>query len=260
MVKSVNKYLCIILTVLFVMLCNPFVIFVHADETLIDPSKAAEDAEQVVHVDEHGNPVTDVPSSETEAPQTSIVTVTDEEGNPVTDADGNPVTEIVTLASSEEGESSGEIGAETTVTEMEGQFETRELQTSDLQALERIRKELEQEKKNSFSETFGVILTLAGIIIIIYTIVVLLAYLFDKINVLPDFDLVRFITFGNAMTLRDEEDKEYAKSNDNKIYFLTSKTVIITFVIGILAGIFLLNTDRLLYIVNYIYQMLTNNG
>lgn len=186
--------------------------------------------------------------------ETTYVTVTDAEGNPVTDADGNPVTEVSYIDGEESTE---EVTAGTVYSEMEGQVTYRELEEDDYAALERIKSELENEKKSQFDGVFGTLTIIAGVIIIVYTVAILLAFIIDKLNIVPDFEVTRMITLNHAVTLRDESDKDYVKSNKSDIYILTNKTIIINTAVGFLAGVLLFNVDKLVSIVQLIYNAIT---
>lgn len=221
--------------VLFMLLLMP--IKVSALET-IAPFMENEDISGTVIIDGDGG-------------GTSPKYVTDAEGNTVTDEDGNPVTE----APAKDGEGI-DIGTTAPFVEMDGQFSTRELSSDELRELDRIKKELEQEKKNQFSGIFGTVLNIVGAFICLYTFLILLFWLLDKVNFLGEIEFVRLITFNHAATLRDEEDKELVQGTNSKIYLLTHKTIVINTLVGVGAGLLLLNTDKLINIVQFVYSWL----
>lgn len=191
----------------------------------------------------------------TKPPTTSISEVTDENGEVVTDENGNAVTTIIEI----EPEEAGDVTT-TPSNIMEGQYSTRDLSEDELIALDRIKKELENEKANQFQSGFATITAIVGILVIIYTVVILLAFLLDKLNILPDVDIIKYVTFGKSITVRDEDDLEYMKQQKEQVFLMTNKNAIINTLIGIGAGALLMNVDGLIYVVNYIYQTLSNLG
>lgn len=217
-------------------------------ETFIDPNAAASGAAQGSYASDGGAEGTQPPATETQ-----VVTVTDEDGNPVTDADGNPVTEIITVEVTE-GTTPPE---EDNSTEMVGAFETRELSPEDYSALSKIKRELEDEKNNRFNDVFGLISAVAGIIIIIYTLILAIAWLVDRIGLSGEVDLVRLLTLNNAITLRDEADKEMIMSGNSGIKILDRQGIIIYTILGCGLGTLLTQSTKLLALVELLYVTIT---
>lgn len=149
----------------------------------------------------------------------------------------------------------------TTAPQQVGAISVKEtLSDEDLMALDRIKKELEADKREQFSGVFGMLTTAAGIIVIVYTFVVLFAFLVDKLNLSGDVEVLRIVTFSNALTLRDEDDREQLtesqKDGSKGTYVMGIREILINTLIGVLAGLTLTQVDKLYMLLQQIYLTL----
>lgn len=156
---------------------------------------------------------------------------------------------------------SGSPLATTTAPKQEGAISVKtDLNDEQLQALDRIKKELEAEKKNQFSGAFGMLTMVAGIIVIIYTFVVLFAFFIDKLNLSGDVEVLRIVTFSNAVALRDEDDRalltENQKDGSKKTYVMGLREILINTLIGVLAGLALTQTEKIYMLLQQVYLTL----
>lgn len=149
---------------------------------------------------------------------------------------------------------------ETTVTAdagMSGQFETRVISDEDYIQLDKIKAELAGKKSNKYSGVASTIAVIAGVILALYTVVILLAFLFDKLNIFGDIEAVRIVTFNHAMTLHDEDAKDYAVDKESKVFILTNKSIITSTIAGILLSGCLINATKLFSFIEYMYTWLS---
>lgn len=140
---------------------------------------------------------------------------------------------------------------------MSGQFETRAMSDEDYIQLDKIKAELAGKKNSSHSNIATTIAVIAGVILIVYTILILLAFLFDKLNIFADIEMVRIVTFNHAMTLHDEDSKDYVTDKESKVFILTNKSIVTSTVFGMIIGGCLINASKLFSFIEYVYTWLS---
>ena len=85
-------------------------------------------------------------------------------------------------------------------------------------------------------------MSLCGIIILVYSILLLLVYYFDLFNSITEVSLFHKLTFGSMYPVGSADNIEHLRiDGDSKVIYATHKTVWSSFIIGVLASAVLLN-------------------
>lgn len=100
--------------------------------------------------------------------------------------------------------------------------------------------------KITIDKVAGAISVFAGIVLVLYAVALIVAFIFDSVNYFIDIELVTLLTFGNIKVVRDKND--YEKTAGKKGYATIAKLLIVIIVVAV-AGICLINGTvlRLLY-------------
>lgn len=139
-----------------------------------------------------------------------------------------------------------------------GGFEVnREFTDEELMRLYEIRQELEESKKANGNIAFSTVCSVAGIIIILYSVLILVAFILDKFNNFVDIDFVKILTFGHACTVKSDSDVGLV---DSKLYIFTTKRMIINTCVGFVIGGLLMNSMKIIDMFYFVYDTLTGGG
>lgn len=119
------------------------------------------------------------------------------------------------------------------------------LTQSDVNSLTSIKHNL-ADKKLSLGEFGSAVASFFGIVLIVYGVLLLLAFLFDSVNSFIDISLVTLLTLGFVKVVRDKNDYEKDKAQKGYVTILKLAFIIIVVVI---IGVLLLNGTvlKLLY-------------
>lgn len=97
---------------------------------------------------------------------------------------------------------------------------------------------LQEDKKFSFLRA---IVMFVGILMIVYSTVLFLAFQFDRINNFVDIELVSYITLGKLITSRDETSTYNKEGERGKPKAVVQKDIAMATITGISAGVLLLS-------------------
>lgn len=138
-------------------------------------------------------------------------------------------------------------------------FELRDFSEDDktVNRLSEIKQELELRKRQEKSSIFDIALKIGGIIVLIYTVLLVIAYAADTANTVFDVEFVRIITFNRAVCVRDKDDLKLYEGQGTGQYLLTRPRFILYTVIGFVAGVILINTDSIRVFAEAIYSVVS---
>lgn len=125
-----------------------------------------------------------------------------------------------------------------------------------LNRLAQIRQELKNKKKQEKSNAFDILLKISGVIVLFYTILLAIAYVLDLTNTVVDVELTRILTFDRAVCVRDTDDLQMYESENSSQFLMTKKRFIIYTIVGILAGVFLMNAGVLREVAEVVYKVM----
>lgn len=137
-------------------------------------------------------------------------------------------------------------------------FDERELDDTTMSRLLEIKRELQHRKAQSTKDWFDIVMKIGGIIVLVYTIVLGVAYAFDTSNTLVDIELVRLVTFNRVVCVRDNDDLKYMQEKGSSQFLLTKKYFVIYMVVGILLSVFMLNTDLIRVVAEAVFTALSH--
>ena len=165
------------------------------------------------------------------------------------------------LEGGEEGSEDGtgeETTAVTTAPPDNGEFEvSRDFDDDTLKRLYEIRRENEERKQMNGNTVFATLASISGIVVMLYSLLVLVAFILDKFNNFIDIDLVKLVTFGHACTIKSDSDIELVNS---KLYIFTTKRIIINTIIGVCIGAALTCSSQIMEALSFILDTITGGG
>lgn len=160
----------------------------------------------------------------------------------------------------EESEDNGgeETTVETTAPVDNGTFVvSREFDDDTLKRLYEIRQENEERKQLNGNTVFATLASVSGIIVMLYSLLLLVAFIIDKFNNFVDIDFVKLVTFGHACTVKSDSDVELV---DSKLYIFTTKRIIINTIIGVCIGAALTCSSQIMEALSFILDTITGGG
>lgn len=157
-----------------------------------------------------------------------------------------------------EDSSGEETTVETTAPVDNGTFVvSREFDDDTLKRLYEIRQENEERKQLNGNTVFATLASVSGIIVILYSLLLLVAFIIDKFNNFVDIDFVKLMTFGHACTVKSDSDVELV---DSKLYIFTTKRIIINTIIGVCIGAALTCSSQIMEALSFILDTITGGG
>lgn len=136
-------------------------------------------------------------------------------------------------------------------------FDERDLDDKTISRLAEIRREMQLRKAQSTKDWFDIVMKIGGIVVLVYTIVLAVAYVFDTSNTVLDIELMRIVTFNRVVCVRDNEDLKYMQEKGSSQFLLTKKYFIIYMIVGVLLSVFMLNTDIIRIVAEAVYSVFT---
>ena len=123
-----------------------------------------------------------------------------------------------------------------------------------------IKSELENNKDMWLIRVLNVMAIVMGVFLIIFAILICLAYWIDIFNTLADFSILQFISFGNLYPVESKDLIPYVSESKSSTKYVTFKDVLIIAGICCGIGIIFMNTFTLvswiIYLYNYIMSTL----
>ena len=133
-----------------------------------------------------------------------------------------------------------------------------ELSYEDWVRLEEIRKELEENKKTGWLSFITVPTIIFGVLLILYGILLVVAYWIDVFNNFGDFSFLHYLTFKKVYPVMNEEDKQYANCASTNVKYVTKKWVFTTFAICVIIGALFISYMDLLQLLLNVYLWVIN--
>ena len=90
---------------------------------------------------------------------------------------------------------------------------------------------------------------LCGICLLVYSLLLLVAYYIDVFNSFTDFSLTKTLTFGRMYPVGSRKNMEslnLSRDKDSKTYYTTNVTIWVSFCIGVLASALLMNAQTII--------------
>ena len=110
-----------------------------------------------------------------------------------------------------------------------------------------------------------IIMAVCGIVILVYSLLLIVAYYFDLFNSLTEVSFYHKLTFGNMYPVGSVANIEHLKlDEERKVIYATHKTAWISFAIGVIASSILLNGRAVVVtfisLVNWFSNLISNIG
>lgn len=141
----------------------------------------------------------------------------------------------------------------------------RELTFAEERKIDTLNKELDNKLEMERWGLVYTIMALCGIVILVYSILMIVVYYLDLFNSLTEVSLYHKLTFGHMYPVGSADNLEHLRINeDSKVIYATHKTAWGSFVIGVLASAILLNGRTVVVIfirlINWFSSLIANIG
>lgn len=121
----------------------------------------------------------------------------------------------------------------------------------DIQRFDEITDELSRGKQAKIYNAAFMICMIGGIIIIVYSILLIVCFFIDILNPFTERSLYNLLTFGRVMPLPTQEDVDSMGGESGGTKYISHKGMITSFITGVVVGIILLNSRNIyIFIVN----------
>lgn len=121
-------------------------------------------------------------------------------------------------------------------------------------SMQNIKSELENNKDMWLIRVLNVMAIVMGVFLIIFAILICLAYWIDIFNTLADFSILQFISFGNLYPVENKDLIPYVSESKSSTKYVTFKDVLIIAGICCGIGIIFMNTFTLVSWIVYLYN------
>ena len=160
------------------------------------------------------------------------------------------------------GENGNEAEEESLVSKIEA---NRELTFAEERKIDELNKEINNKEELDRWAWVYIIMAVCGIIILVYSILLIVVYYVDLFNSLTEVSIYHKLTFGNMYPVGSAENIEHLRiDEESKVKYATHKTAWTSFVIGVLASAILLNGKTVVLafisLINWFSNLISNIG
>lgn len=154
------------------------------------------------------------------------------------------------------------VDAEGLLAKIEGSFidDLEKITYDEWQKMKDIENELTYNKDMWLVRVINVVALCFGSFLIIFAVLICLAYWFDIFNTFTDFSLLQFISFGNLYPIEDKDDIPYTGAENGSVKYVTFMNVLLIAFICCVCGILFINLNfiigKILFIYSYILELL----
>ncbi|MNV43044.1 hypothetical protein D3C71_1347470 [compost metagenome] len=125
--------------------------------------------------------------------------------------------------------------------------------------LEAIKRDLQSDTfTNKLIHIVKVVIIIFGFVIIFYGMFLVIAYWIDRFNVLGDFSLLQFMTFGRFYAIASKEDLKYIRDMGTKVFYITLTRMIVIFMACLSTGLIFIFVSPVLNLLFKFYFKLTS--
>ena len=147
------------------------------------------------------------------------------------------------------------VDAETLLEKITGKFNIDPLTYEDWLKMQDIKEEIEGRKNSVLVRVFNITSIVMGVFLMVFAVLICLAYWIDIFNTFSDLSILHYISFGRLYSVEDKELIPYTSvSGGENIKYVTFKDVLIIAAIMVAIGFLFLNVSKLVYIIVYIYN------
>ena len=123
----------------------------------------------------------------------------------------------------------------------------------DWKEMQRIKSELLYDKDMWIVRVFNVVSLVLGIFLIVFAILICLAYWVDIFNTFSNFSILYFISFGHLYSVEDKELIPYVGVESGNIKYVTFKDVLLIALLYSIIGVLFLNVNTVVGVIINIY-------
>ena len=120
--------------------------------------------------------------------------------------------------------------------------------------IQRIEKELNNNKEMWIVGVMNVMSILIGIFLIVFSVLICLAYWIDVLNTLTDFSVLQFISFGRMYPVATDEAETYLRDSKGKTKFVKFKDVLFIAFICCAIGILFMEVHTVVQVIVSLYN------
>lgn len=147
------------------------------------------------------------------------------------------------------------VDAETLLAKINGEIVFNgKLGYEDWKRMNAIKSELDYDKDMWLVNLFNITALVLGVSLIIFAILLIMAYWIDIFNTFTEFSIVQFVSMGNLYPVWDTDTTNYMPSRGEKVKYVTFKDILIIAFIMVLIGLLFVYVDSLVHLILSIYN------
>lgn len=148
------------------------------------------------------------------------------------------------------------VDADTLIAKITGDFSDsmQDVSYDAWQKMKDIRAELEARAERKWYSAFNVLSMCMGVFLIIFAILLCLAYWIDIFNTFVDVSLLYLISFGNMYSIWDKETIPYIQESKGATKFVTFPQVLLRAFVLIAVGVMLIDVTKIISLILFLYQ------
>ena len=148
------------------------------------------------------------------------------------------------------------VDADTLIAKITGDFSgnIQDVSYDAWQKMKDIRAELEARAERKWYSAFNVLSICAGVFLIMFAILLCLAYWIDIFNTFVDVSLLYLISFGNMYSIWDKDTIPYVQESKGATRFVTFPQVLLRAFFLIAIGLMLMDITKIISLIMFLYE------
>lgn len=148
------------------------------------------------------------------------------------------------------------VDAQTLLNKIQGNFAENlaPLTYTDWKKMQSIKAELETNKSMWLVRILNTMSILMGVFLIIFAILICLAYWIDIFNTFTDFSILQFISSGRLYPIESEHLGDFINKKSETTKYVTFKDVLIMAGIMVAVGVLFMNVSYVVYLISCLYN------
>lgn len=170
--------------------------------------------------------------------------------------------QLINWLKTEEAKAMTDVKAEDLVKLVTGEIglEPEDIKYEDWVRMQEIKNELDVSVRDRVTSAMNIVSIILGYMIIIYSILLCVAYWFDIVNVFVEFSLLKLITGGRLYAIPNKDALEYVSSTSSgeNLKYVTFWHVFLIMMIGIFVGLIFIFVSPIIKFILWLYFLISD--
>lgn len=164
--------------------------------------------------------------------------------------------ELIAWLKTEKARSYPYVDAAALLAKITGDFlgDVEKLSYEDWRSMQSIKAQLQQNKDLWLIRLLNIMMIVMGVGLIIFAVLICLAYWIDIFNTLADFSILQFISFGNMFPVESKDLIPYVSESKGNIKYVTFKDVLFIAGVCVAVGVLFMNSSTVVTTIIYLYN------